>query len=153
MNILKKKIKEAISAFYRVQGGCGDNRSKRYITIENNEVCLDKLKPDSTLYIGDAQHMAYFLKKRLGIKGNIMDYICNHMDLQELTEQNVEVIKMYVPEWFKYIVSTTAVDQKNTSLGLPKLVDKSTIGDSFGISRMVGKIIKRLLLLWGEYTN
>lgn len=97
--------------------------------------------------------MAYFLRKRLGIKGNIMDYICNHMDLQELTEQNVEVIKMYVPEWFKYIVSTTAVDQRNTNLGLPKLVDKTTLGDSFGISRMVGKIIKRLLLLRRKYTN
>ncbi len=150
---MKKKLREAISVFYRVQGGRGDNRSKQYITIENNEINVEKLKQDSTLYIGDSQHMAYFLRKRLGIKGNIMDYICNHMDLQELTEQNVEVIKMYVPEWFKYIVSTTAVDQRNTNLGLPKLVDKTTLGDSFGISRMVGKIIKRLLLLRRKYTN
>lgn len=146
-------MKEAISVFYRVQGGCGDNRSKKYITIEDNEICVEKLKPDSTLYIGDSQHMTYFLKKRLGIKGNIMESICNHIDLEELTEQNVEVIKMYVPEWFKYLISTTAVDQRNKSLGLPKLVDKTTLGDSYGISRMVDTIIERLLLLWREYTS
>lgn len=149
MNIMKRKVKEAISVLYRVQGGCGDNRSKKYITTENNEIYTDKLKKDSILYIGDSQHMIHFLKKRLGIKGILANYISNHMDLQELSEQNVEVVRMYVPEWYKYILSATAQSEKKTKkLGLPKLVDKNTPGDSFGISRMVGKIIKRFLLLW-----
>lgn len=145
---MKKKVKESISVLYRVQGGYGDNRSKKYITVENGKIDTRKLKQTSILYIGDSQHMVHFLKKRLGIKGTLMSHITNHMDLQELTEQDVEVVRMYVPEWFKYILSATAVGQRNKRIGLPKLVDKNTPGDSFGIERMVGKIIKRFMLLW-----
>lgn len=150
---MKKKVKNAISILYRVQGGRGLKKSKRYITVENNEINIDRLKENATLYIGDSQHMIHFLKKRLEIKGSILSHINSHMDLQELTEKDVEVVKMYVPEWFKYILSTSAVDQKHLKKELPKLVDKNTPGDSFGITRLVGKIIRRFLLLCREYTS
>lgn len=150
---MKKKIKNAISVLYRVQGGRGVKRSRKYIIVENNQINTEKLKQDSALYIGDSEHMIHFLKKRLAITGGISDHIHNHMDLQELAEQDVEVIRMYIPEWFKYTLSATAVEQKNTKIGLPKLVDMNTPGDSFGISRLVGKITRRLLLLCRKYTN
>lgn len=150
---MKKKAKDAISVLYRVQGGRGDKKSRKYITVENGEINTEKLKQDSTLYIGNSQHMVHFLRKRLGIRGSIVSHITNPMDLQELSERDVEVVRMYVPEWFKYVLSATAVGERNTRLGLPKLVDKTTPGDSFGISRLVGKIIRRFLLLRRKYTS
>lgn len=152
---MKRKIKDAISILYRVQGGRGDKRSKKYIDIIDGEICTDKLKEHSILYIGDNQHMLHFLKKRLGLKGDITEYLYlqQNMDLQLFTEQDVEVIRMYVPEWYKYVLLATAVEQQTPRMSLPKLVDKGTPGDSFGITRMVGKIITGFLLLWRKNRN
>ncbi len=148
---MKKKLKEAISVLYRIQGGNQPNSSKKFITAQDGKIQIKKIRKENSVYIGDSQHMIYFLRKRLGIRKNITEYISNHMDLQELSDRNVEVIRMYVPEWFKYMLLATAVGQDNQRIELPKLVDKTTPGDSFGISRLVDRLIRRCLLLWRKY--
>lgn len=60
--------------------------------------------------------MIYFLRKRLSLPKKIVDCISNHMDLNELTEKNVEVIRMYVPEWFNYDVLKLMTDEQIKSV-------------------------------------
>lgn len=115
---------------YRVQGGIKPNRSRKSIRVNK-----DKIDPSRrlSLYIGDKEHMVHFAQKRAGI------YSKNPSSFPE----DLEIITMYQPLWFSWLVENYAIkqfmsaknnpDNKKTSAEI-KLVDPLTPGSSYQVS-------------------
>lgn len=119
---------------YRVEGGIEPNRSRTYLNCDETGKLM--LSPMRTIYIGDMEHMTYFLLKRLGIE-NIESFN------NESGKRNVRVIKMIVPYWYAYLLNKYAVKQFNSKSGsYPKLVDKTTPGNSYGIKKNWAKLLR-----------
>lgn len=130
---MNKNIKNGISIFYRVQGGTFPNRSKERIKItDNGEINCGR---NNYVYIGDLEHMKYFLIKRLNIKRPFNENFNGSLQTNNLRDTDVSVVKMYVPDWFLYLLNYCAVDdhEKIYRRGMPQLVDKSSPGNSYGI--------------------
>ena len=126
-NIASKKL-------YRVQGGNSPNRSREFLKC-SKDGGLD-LSSHRNIYIGDMEHMTYFLLKRLGIE-HIGEFN------EECKERNIHVIEMTVPYWYPYLLSNYAVRQfESKGNSYPKLVDKTTPGSSYGIRGEWSKLLK-----------
>ena len=92
---------------------------------------------------------------------NLLSYYDKESDTYEVIELDNNTSTILVEtEYMTIDIASDKVIYKddftmlvNEFSSLPKLVDKNTPGDSYGVSRMVGKIIKRFLLLWRKYTS
>lgn len=106
-----------IQKLFRIQGGIFPNRSREYIKVDDSKIFCPKSKP---IHVGNAEHMAYFLFKRLGIT-----------EIENLPENvkeyDIHVIEMYVPYWITYLIDKYSVEElRNRDKYFPKLVDKTT---------------------------
>lgn len=121
-----------------MQGGEQPNRS--LITLRCDEMGNLKLSPMRTIYIGDMEHMQHFLLKRLGLK----EFESFNSENGKL---NVHVVKMVVPYWYTYLLNKYAVKQFNSkSNSFPKLVDKTTPGNSYAITGNWAKLLRTCCL-------
>lgn len=112
----------SIQRLFRIQGGIFPNRSRLSITVNNNKISCSQYK---NVYIGNTEHMTHFLFKRLGIT-EIEDLPKN------VEEYNIHIIEMYVPYWLTHLIEKYSVDEfKNRDKTFPKLVDKTTPGQSY----------------------
>lgn len=140
--------KGKIVPLYRVQGGKPPRASKKTINIdENGELTFDLSKEDAYVYIGSAEHMKYFAKKRTRIKESL-SRILLESNMDRPVPEEAEVIVMYVPEWLPYLLMSIATTKdKNTHRLIPELADRRTPGDSYGICTWWIKILKEATLL------
>lgn len=137
------KDKIAITSIYRVQGGTFPSRSRKTIVV--NEDNLIECSRTKNIYIGDQEHMRYFLYKRLGIK-----------DSNDLKKRNIDndvhVIEMKVPYWLPYLINTYAVKQfRSKDTSYPKLVDRSIPGQSYQISKDWSELLKASCIYAQDY--
>ena len=125
---MKMNNQIATNTLFRVQGGIFPCRSRDYIKIVNgNKIRCSKTRE---IYIGDREHMTYFLFKRLGINS------INSMH-DEIEKYGVHVLEMHVPYWLPYLIEKYSVDQfRNKDKTYPRLVDKKIPGQSYQIPRM-----------------
>lgn len=124
----------ATQTLYRVQGGILPNRSRENIKCGKDGSL--NLSQNRNVYIGDMEHMTYFLLKRLGIE---------HIEVfsSESRKRNIHVIEMVVPYWYPYLLNNYAVRQIHSKgNSYPKLVDKTTPGSSYGIKGKWSKLLK-----------
>ena len=137
--------------FFRVQStrpyekDTNKNNSLEKIIVENNR---PKFKTKSWIYIGDAEHMPYFLRKRLDVK--YMKELYQSGERKDFAKKGVYVLEMAYPYWVGKLLENYAVDDKAArregvkarNKTLPLLVDKLTPGRSFGISTVWASLLE-----------
>lgn len=124
---------QPLQRVFRVQGGIFPNRSRHSINVLNNKIIVSFHR---TVYIGNIDHMSYFLMKRLDV--NSLDEIP-----EDISNYKIEVVEMYVPYWFTYLLEQYAVMQLDSKeINFPKLVDKTTPGESYQISSYWSKLLE-----------
>ncbi len=127
------KNNTTITSLYRVQGGKFPSRSRNTLLVNNNN--LIECSRTKNIYIGDHDHMSYFLLKRLGIQ--------KISDFNETNNTDVHVIEIQVPYWFTFLLENYAVKQfKSKDINYPKLVDNSIPGHSYQISKDWSELLK-----------
>ena len=124
-----EQISEKYIPLYRVQGGQLPRASRKTISIKNGKLDFNLSHRNDYTYIGTAEHMKYFFKMRAHIIEPLDKLFINHKDNlnEQLPVNNVEVITMFVPEWYQYLLTSLAtVTSKKTRPLEPLLVDKRT---------------------------
>ena len=122
-----------IQKLFRIQGGVFPNRSREYIKVKDNKILCPMTK---SIHIGNTEHMIHFLFKRLGIT-QIEDMPEN------VEEYDIHIVEMYVPYWMTYLIEKYSVDElKNRNKTYPKLVDKTTPGQSYQLINGWSKLLE-----------
>lgn len=135
-----------VTTLYRIQGGTFPNKSRNRITVEDGNISTTQYK---TVYVGDKEHMAYFLFKRLGIP-----YSNNVSSIQlDINEKDaVHVIEMIVPYWVtnlfeKYAIAQSVIRNEKNYI---YLADLTTPGKSYGIKGTWSSLLVKTCLVARE---
>lgn len=134
---------QPVKRFFRVQGGVFPNRSKN--TIGFDKAGNINISCHNSVYIGDLDHVNYFLLKRLGAKSlnDLPDDIA-HLD--------VNVIEMIVPNWLAILIEKYSISQFDSkSQPFPRIVDQKTPGKSYQISKHWAKLFEEACVEANKY--